>query len=323
MNASPESLPHPLAFVDASGDSRDLARRTLGGVPVGLWAVRNLRLAVARSSVVVACDRPAAAKMFQRAGVRVIEATRALELLAETRPDLFARLERPFCLPESAQRALMSSNPELINEQNSPIERLRLDAGGDWELAEAVVRGLGPDHPVLHGVRAYRLPLVDVRGVVCDVDGTLTSGEILCFDAGEEPARPFNTHDGMGCSLLHQAGIKQAWLTATSKGGSTKSRAEMLPVDVVDIGKGHKGERFRGVCERLGVAPEHVVYLGDDVNDLPAMELAGVSACPSDAHPSVRAVVDLVLDRRGGQGALRELADLILAGMATDEKTPG
>ncbi|MFG0292322.1 MAG: KdsC family phosphatase [Phycisphaerales bacterium JB050] len=314
-----EPLPHPLGFVDASGENRDLARTTLGGVPLGLWAVRNLCLAMPVSSVVAACDRPAMAKLFQRAGVRVIEATQAVEMLAETRPDVFARLERPFCLPESANLALVSSNPELINEQNTPLERLRVSSDADLELAEALVRGLGPDHPVVRGVRRFRMPLRDVRAVVCDVDGTLTTGEIMCFGDGSEPARPFNTHDGMGFGLLHKAGIKLAWLTATSRGGSTRSRAEMLPIEVVDIGKGDKGERFLGVCERLDVSPKQVVYIGDDVNDLPAMELAGVSVCPSDAHDSVRGRVDLVLDRRGGFGALRELADLILDGLHPED----
>lgn len=311
-----EALPHPLGFIDASGENRELALTTLGGVPLGLWAVRNLCQAVPRSSVVVACDRPAAAKVFERAGVKVIEATKALEALAETRPDLFTRLERPFCRPESANRALVSSNPELINEQNTAIERLRITSAEDLELAQAIVRGLGPDHPVTRGVRAFRLPLVGIKAVVCDVDGTLTSGEILCFGDHSEPARPFNTHDGMGFSLLHSAGIKLAWLTATSRGGSTQARADMLPIDVVDIGKGDKGERFIGVCEKLGVQPGEVVYIGDDVNDLPAMALAGASACPSDAHESVRSKVDIVLSRQGGFGALRELADLILDGLA-------
>ena len=312
-----DPLPHPLGFIDASGDGRDTAQRTLAGVPLGLWAVRNLCLAMPRSSVVAACDRPSVARMFQRVGVRVIEATHMHDALAETRPDIFARLERPFCLPESAQRALMSSNPELINEQNTPIERLRITGDADHELAEAVARGLGSDHPVTRGVRGFRLPLTGVEAVVCDVDGTLTSGEIMCFGSDQEPARPFNTHDGMGFGLLHKAGIKLAGLTATSRGGSTQARADMLPSEIVDIGKGDKGERFTGVCERLGVSPDRVVFIGDDVNDRPAMKLAGMSACPADAHESVLNTVDVVLERRGGQGALRELADLILDGLAS------
>ncbi len=125
-----ESLPHPLGFIDASGDSRDLARSTLAGVPLGLWAVRNLCLAMPRSSVVAACDRPAMARLFERVGVRVIEATK-MHGRCRDASDIFARLERPFCLPESANRALVSSNPELINEQNTPIERLRITGETD------------------------------------------------------------------------------------------------------------------------------------------------------------------------------------------------
>ncbi len=311
-----ESLPHPFGFVDASGENRELATTALGSVPLGLWAVRNLALAMPRTSIIAACDRPAVAKIFQRAGVRVIEATKAVEYLAEQRPDIFARLERPFCRPESAHRALVSSTPELINEQNTAIERLRVTSPEDLELAQALVRGLGPDHPVTSGVQAFRLPVSCISAVVCDVDGTLTTGEIMCFGDRAEPARPFNTHDGMGFGLLHKAGIKLGWLTATSRGGSTQARADMLPIDAVDIGKGDKGERFIGLCEKLGVQPDEVVYIGDDVNDLPAMDIAGVSACPSDAHPSVRARVDLLLSRPGGHGALRELADLILDGLS-------
>ncbi|MEC9374555.1 MAG: HAD hydrolase family protein, partial [Planctomycetota bacterium] len=65
-------------------------------------------------------------------------------------------------------------------------------------------------------------------------------------------------------------------------------------------------------CEKLAVAPEETIYIGDDLNDLPAMELAGFSACPADARPEVRARVDLVLATRGGAGVFRELADMLL-----------
>ncbi|MDX2115318.1 MAG: HAD hydrolase family protein, partial [Planctomycetota bacterium] len=86
-------------------------------------------------------------------------------------------------------------------------------------------------------------------------------------------------------------------------------------VQHVDAGPGPKGPRFTELCERMGVPPAEVVYLGDDVNDLPAMALAGLSACPADARPEVRARVDLVLDAPGGRGAFRELADVVLAGL--------
>jgi 3-deoxy-D-manno-octulosonate 8-phosphate phosphatase (KDO 8-P phosphatase) len=160
---------------------------------------------------------------------------------------------------------------------------------------------------------ALRARLAALRAVICDVDGTLTDGRIIMTESGE-PLRAFSTRDGLGVALLHEAGIKVAWLSATSRGQSTVARAAMLgiPPERVDVGLGSKGERFTALCTRLGASPQHVAYIGDDVNDLPAMRLAGVSAVPSDAHPGAKAEAHLVLDAPGGGGAFRELADLIL-----------
>ncbi|MCA9293539.1 MAG: HAD hydrolase family protein [Phycisphaerales bacterium] len=160
---------------------------------------------------------------------------------------------------------------------------------------------------------ALRAKLAALRAVVCDVDGTLTDGRIFMTDAGE-PMRGFSTRDGLGVGLLQQANIKVAWLSATSRGQSTVARARMLdiPVELIDVGLGEKGARFTAMCARLACPPQHVAYMGDDVNDLPAMMLAGLSACPADAHPDVRDRVDLVVDAPGGHGAFRILADLML-----------
>jgi 3-deoxy-D-manno-octulosonate 8-phosphate phosphatase KdsC-like HAD superfamily phosphatase len=89
----------------------------------------------------------------------------------------------------------------------------------------------------------------------------------------------------------------------------------MLRVPIVDTGEGPKGERFLSICGRAGVEPRQAIYLGDDVNDLPAMRRAGASACPADARPEVKAAADLVLECAGGRGAFRELADILLAGL--------
>lgn len=164
------------------------------------------------------------------------------------------------------------------------------------------------------GSSALRAKLAPIRAVVCDVDGTLTDGRIFMTDAGE-PMRAFSTRDGLGVDLLHNVGIQVAWLSATSRGHSTIARARMLgiPDALTDVGLGDKGPRFTGLCARLGCDPRTVAYLGDDLNDLPAMALAGLSACPADAHPQVRTQVDLVVAAPGGHGAFRDLADRILA----------
>jgi YrbI family 3-deoxy-D-manno-octulosonate 8-phosphate phosphatase len=151
-----------------------------------------------------------------------------------------------------------------------------------------------------------------VQALVSDVDGVLTDGRVGVTSAGHG-VRFFHMRDGMAVRLLHKAGIKVAWLSAGYDDGVIRARAEYLGVDACDIGGGDKGERFRLLCDRLNVAPARTVYVGDDVNDLPAMALAGLAACPADAAPGVLAAARLVLRLPGGAGCFRELAELILA----------
>lgn len=154
--------------------------------------------------------------------------------------------------------------------------------------------------------------LTSIRAIITDVDGTLTDGGVTLGDSPHS-IRTFNTHDGLGHDLLAKAGIKVAWLSATSSARSIELRAQQLRIPAVDAGPGDKGPRFLALCATLGVTPDQVLYIGDDVNDLPAMRLAAVSACPSDAAEAVRAAVDIILTRPGGRGAFREAADMVLA----------
>lgn len=160
-----------------------------------------------------------------------------------------------------------------------------------------------------------RRALGRVELVVSDVDGVLTDGTIL-LDASGGEARAFNMKDGLGVKLLRSAGVLVAWLSAARDTGVVRARAAGLGVDIVDVDHGDKGPRFQALCEALQTPPERSLYLGDDVNDLPAMELAGLAACPADAVPQVRRAVDLVLSLEGGRGAFREAAELVLQARA-------
>jgi len=275
-------------------DPPELASRRLLGVPLACWALRALRLSPEVSRVVALRPHPEAASALERHGVCSVEDAPG-GAVVEATPT------RPFC---------------AIAAPETPIERLTVASEADLELAEAVARGLAPSHPCIKGVRRLRLPLtVEVRAVVSDVDGCLTDGR-LAMAADGSAGRFFHTQDGLGTHLLRKAGIAVGWLSATSEGRSTLARAEMLGLERghVDVGKGDKGERFTALCGRMGVSPEQVIYLGDDVNDLPAMERAGLSACPADAAAAVRGRVDLLLETPGGRGAFRELADVLLGG---------
>lgn len=169
-----------------------------------------------------------------------------------------------------------------------------------------------PDQALVEMLKA-----IDVQAVVADVDGTLTDGS-LCTTSDGHVIRRFTTIDGMGHNILHNAGVGIAWLSATTEGASVARRADMLRVKHVDTGSGDKGPRFLALCEQMGVAPGHTLYIGDDINDIAAMEHASRCFCPSDAHPTVIARADVVLDRPGGHGAFRQLADAIMLALGKD-----
>ena len=150
-----------------------------------------------------------------------------------------------------------------------------------------------------------------IRAVITDVDGCLTDGTVGLTTSGES-FRSFHTHDGLGTQLLREHGVRVAWLSAGSRPESILARAETIGVEHVDLGKEDKGQRFIDLCARMGIDTQHTVYMGDDLKDLPAMDHAGLSACPADAVQMVRESADLVMTRPGGRGAFRELADLVL-----------
>jgi 3-deoxy-D-manno-octulosonate 8-phosphate phosphatase (KDO 8-P phosphatase) len=293
--------------VDARADE-SLLLAPLRSVPLALWPLRGVMAAAGGTKQVVAVTRSrSVAAMFKRHGVSVVASP------PDGRGAMRLDPLRPFASDTTLRRAFAAECPDLVLMQRSVIESIEVRDDAMLELARAVAAGLPPGHACLKGVARLRLPLpLRVRAVICDVDGTLTDGGIG-FDDGAHAFRTFNTHDGLGTRHLIEAGIKVAWLSATSSGTSIERRAVMLGVHAVDAGAGPKGRRLIALCKRLGVAPRNAVYLGDDVNDLPAMKAAGASACPADARPEVRAFVDLVLDTPGGRGALRELADIILA----------
>jgi len=313
-------------------DGLDPWETRLLGVPLALWAARSLSLVLRPDRVRIAGDDRAKAAAA-RFGFGVVDGDRADETFAlamtgrtlgggggeSSERVLIARPTAPFCRVESVRRALERGDGELTIHQTGPIERLRVRDAGELSEADAVARGLPAEHPALMGVRRYLGPgLERFRAVVTDVDGTLTDGRIF-MPGGEvegeaEPSRGFDTQDGLGMRLLMEAGFGLGVLSSTLRGESSRRRAAMLGVaeELIDVGPGHKAQRFLDLCEKLGSSPDRVIYFGDDMNCWPAMELAGLVVCPSDAHREVLAKADVVLESAGGRHAFRELADVLL-----------
>lgn len=155
--------------------------------------------------------------------------------------------------------------------------------------------------------RAQQLKLV-----LTDCDGVLTDGGVYYSERGEELKR-FNIRDGMGVERLHDLAGVQTGIVTGEFSPSVVKRAEKLKIAECHLGAKQKDVTLRAIMERLNLGSHEVAYIGDDVNDLPAFAIAGLTACPSDAFSEVKAAADIILTRPGGHGVFREFAEMILA----------
>lgn len=149
-----------------------------------------------------------------------------------------------------------------------------------------------------------------IRLLALDVDGVLTDGAMY-YGADGEALKRFHTRDAAGMALLRTAGIDVAWLTAEDS-QITKARAEKLKIEHLVLGCTDKLAAAETLCGELQVTWPQVAYMGDDWFDVPLLQRVGLSACPADAHPSVRSMVTFLSALPGGQGAVRELSDLLI-----------
>jgi 3-deoxy-D-manno-octulosonate 8-phosphate phosphatase (KDO 8-P phosphatase) len=152
--------------------------------------------------------------------------------------------------------------------------------------------------------------LTGIRAVALDVDGVLTDGTFWWGTGGEEFKR-FSFADVMGVSLGTKAGLVFALISGEE---SLLIDRFALKMGITDVYKGckNKAEALRAFAEKQGFALPQVCFMGDDVNDVAALELAGLSAAPANANDSAKRAARVVTQHAGGSGAVRELIDLIL-----------
>ncbi|MGB9702422.1 MAG: KdsC family phosphatase [Candidatus Kapaibacteriota bacterium] len=151
--------------------------------------------------------------------------------------------------------------------------------------------------------------LEKIKLLAMDVDGTLTDASMYYTKDGEY-MKKFSTRDGMGMKLLQQIGLKTAIVT-TEISEIVVARAKKLNVDKVIMGSTSKDKDIEAYCKEINLSLEEVAYIGDDVNDIPIIEKAGFSACPADASRFVKNAVDYICQANGGNGAVREIAEMI------------
>lgn len=199
--------------------------------------------------------------------------------------------------------------PVLIDAQYS----VDIDTLGDWRRAEWLAAELDIVRP---GKAPRPLPQ-KVKLLVMDFDGVLTDNRVWSNEEGKEQVAA-NRSDGLGIEMLLKAGVN-AVVISLEENPVVAQRCKKIGIPYKK-GIENKGPALQEALAEHGVSAAEAIFLGNDTNDLPCFPLVACGVAVADAHPAVLREADLVLTRRGGQGAVRELCDLILAQKTEERK---
>jgi len=153
-----------------------------------------------------------------------------------------------------------------------------------------------------------------IRYLILDVDGVMTNG-LLYFDESGREIKGFSIYDGLGIALLKEAGIGVGIISGRDS-PVLRHRARELKIEDVYQGIRNKVSAYEQIALKYQLDDHMVAFVGDDLIDLPLLRRAGLSIGVANAVAAVKDVVDWVTERRGGEGAVREVADLILESRA-------
>lgn len=151
--------------------------------------------------------------------------------------------------------------------------------------------------------------LAKIKMLAMDVDGTLTEGEMVMLDGHQ--IKHFNVYDGLGTRLALNIGLGIAWVTGNTS-EAVMDRAKSLGVTDVYQGAKLKSVALDDLAARHGLSMDEIAYMGDDLNDLPALDRAGLAIAVANAVDEVKARADMVTERGGGHGAVREVIEAVL-----------
>ncbi len=178
-----------------------------------------------------------------------------------------------------------------------------IDENSDWIIAEQLLKKRTKSSDLMERIKKIKL-------LAMDCDGVLTDGGMYYTEAGDE-VKKFNAKDGMGIGLLHKRGIITAVITGENTSIVT-SRAQKLGIENVFLGCGDKLAAMKDLLKEHGLTLDEAAFIGDDINDIELLGNVGVSFSVSDAMECVKSSVDYVAAARGGQGAVREIAEVIM-----------
>ena len=159
-------------------------------------------------------------------------------------------------------------------------------------------------------MKNYKLLLPQIKTFIFDVDGVLTDGKILINSDGQL-LRSFDTKDGYAIKCALVKGFKVAIITG-GRNEAVRERFEELGIFDIYLGAHHKLEAYKDLLDNYELNPEEILYIGDDVPDIPVMEKVGLGCCPADEVSDVKAIANYVSHKKGGEGCVRELIEQVL-----------
>lgn len=152
----------------------------------------------------------------------------------------------------------------------------------------------------------------DIRLLCMDMDGVLTDAGMYYTEQGDE-LKKFNAKDGLAIRDIRKKGIHTGIITHGFNTNLITKRAERLQIEFLEVSQVPKKETLTNWCNNIGISLRQVCYIGDDRNDLEVLQAVGFSACPADAVNEVKAIVNVICSRVGGDACVRELIDNYLA----------
>ncbi|HET7142819.1 MAG TPA: acylneuraminate cytidylyltransferase [Anaerolineales bacterium] len=202
--------------------------------------------------------------------------------------------------------------PLLIDPKYS----VDIDTLSDWAKYEAVAYS-GLDM-VLPGKPRGSMPEI-IKMIICDFDGVVTDNLVITDQDGKESVAASRS-DSMHIKKLREMGV-DVMILSSEPNPVVLARAKKMGVQAVhNVGMQEKGRALREVLGQKNINAQNVIYIGNDLNDLPCFEIAGWSVAVADAYPEVIRAADFVLTNTGGHGAIRELCEIVLKQLSKKEK---
>jgi YrbI family 3-deoxy-D-manno-octulosonate 8-phosphate phosphatase len=197
-----------------------------------------------------------------------------------------------------------------------PAYTVDIDTLPDWVKYEALAYS---DLSMVSPGSARRSMPQNVKLIICDFDGVVTDNHVLTDQDGKESVIASRS-DSMHIPRLRELGV-ETMIISSEVNPVVQARAKKMKVEFIHgVGMQDKGRVMREVLERKNIAAQEVIYIGNDLNDLPCFEIAGWSVAVADAYPELIRAADHVLTRNGGHGAVRELCELVLKQLSKKEK---